>query len=214
MNGLAIAIKGLIDIIGAVVLLVCSFPILILSSLAILFTMGWPVLFKQKRCGLHGKPFVLYKLRTLTERRDSQNRLLPDEQRLTPIGKLLRRASIDELPGLLNVLKGEMSLVGPRPLLMEYVPEFNARQRLRLACKPGITGWAQINGRNVLSWERKLELDIWYFEHWNLWLDFRILARTFTKVLRQEGISQPGHATAGKFRGSNQSSGVDHSLGK
>jgi sugar transferase EpsL len=176
-------------------------PVLALASMAILITMGRPVLFRQLRAGHRGRPFFVYKFRTMTEERGPDGRLLPDEARLTWLGRLLRRLSIDELPQLWNVLKGEMSLVGPRPLLLDYVVRYNDFQRRRLEVKPGITGWAQVNGRNALSWEQKFELDVWYVHHQSFWLDLKILWLTLLKALRGEGINQPGHATMPEFLG-------------
>jgi lipopolysaccharide/colanic/teichoic acid biosynthesis glycosyltransferase len=206
---LGLAAKRLFDFVAGSLLLILTLPLLLAASIAILLTIGWPVLFKQRRCGRGEKAFLLYKLRTLTEERDAQNQFLPDEERLTTIGRILRRTSVDELPELWNVLKGKMSLVGPRPLLVAYLPSFNSRQRLRHKMRPGITGWAQVNGRNALSWKEKLELDAWYVEHWSIWLDLRILVRTVVIVFKQEGINQPGHATAAKFTPEGPHSGGD-----
>jgi len=161
--------------------------------------LGRPVLFRQVRPGLHGKPFMMYKFRTMTEERDAEGRLLPDEKRLTSFGAWLRSWSLDELPELFNVLKGDMSLVGPRPLLMEYLDRYTPEQFRRHEVKPGITGWAQINGRNAISWEEKFKLDVWYVDNWSLWLDMKIIALTFWKVIKREGINQPGHATMEEF---------------
>ncbi|MGB9792451.1 MAG: sugar transferase [Thermacetogeniaceae bacterium] len=160
-----------------------------------------PVLFRQVRPGLHGKPFVIYKFRTMRKAYDEEWRPLPDEQRLTRLGKWLRSTSLDELPELLNVLKGEMSLVGPRPLLMEYLDRYTPEQARRHEVKPGITGWAQVNGRNAISWEEKFRLDVWYVDNWSLWLDLKIILITLWKVLKREGISASGHATMPVFRG-------------
>lgn len=170
-------------------------------AIAVWRSMGRPVLFRQTRPGLHGRPFVLYKFRTMTDARDEQGKLLPDEQRLTRLGRWLRATSLDELPELWNVLKGDMSLVGPRPLRMEYLTRYTAEQMRRHEVKPGLTGWAQVNGRNSLSWEEKFRRDVWYVDNWTLWLDFKILLRTVLVVFRREGISAPGHATAPKFIG-------------
>jgi lipopolysaccharide/colanic/teichoic acid biosynthesis glycosyltransferase len=159
------------------------------------------VLFVQVRPGLHGAPFRIYKLRTMRDATDASGRPLPDQDRLTPFGAWLRSTSLDELPELLNVLRGEMSLVGPRPLLMEYLPLYSAEQRRRHEVRPGITGWAQVNGRNALSWQRKFELDVWYVDHRSLWLDLRILALTVGSVLRRENISASGEATMPRFTG-------------
>jgi lipopolysaccharide/colanic/teichoic acid biosynthesis glycosyltransferase len=164
--------------------------------------LGKPVLFRQVRPGLNGKPFVMYKFRTMTEERDAEGRLLPDEKRLTPFGCFLREYSLDELPEFFNVLRGEMSLVGPRPLRMEYLDRYTPEQARRHEVKPGITGWAQVNGRNALPWEEKFKLDVWYVDNWTIWLDLKILWLTLVKVLRREGISAHGHATMPEFKGS------------
>jgi sugar transferase EpsL len=162
---------------------------------------GAPVLFRQTRPGMGGKPFLMYKFRTMTDQRDTAGNLLPDEKRLTRFGKFLRSTSLDELPELINVLKGEMSLVGPRPLLMEYLGRYSPEQARRHEVRPGITGWAQVNGRNAISWEEKFKLDVWYVDNRSLWLDIKILWMTFVKVFKREGISQEGQATAEKFMG-------------
>jgi lipopolysaccharide/colanic/teichoic acid biosynthesis glycosyltransferase len=178
-----------------------------LSALLLLFLLvrcrlGSPVFFRQQRPGLHGKPFDIIKFRTMTDARDPAGNLLPDRDRLPPFGQWLRATSLDELPELLNVLRGEMSLVGPRPLLMQYLALYSARQARRHDVKPGITGWAQINGRNAVSWEEKFEMDVWYVEHRSFLLDLKILLRTFAKVFVREGINTPGSATAPFFTGS------------
>ena len=177
-------------------------PILLLISLFVRLYHGTPILFRQVRPGFLGKPFTVYKFRTMTSTCDAQGNLLPDAQRLTPLGRFLRAASLDELPELFNVLRGEMSLVGPRPLLTQYLPRYSAEQARRHNVLPGITGWAQVNGRNALTWEDKFRLDVWYVDNWSIRLDIRVLLLTFGKVLRREGISQPGHATAEEFMGS------------
>ena len=164
--------------------------------------LGSPVLFRHVRPGLHGRPFTLFKLRTMRDLRDERGELLPDEVRLTALGRFLRRTSLDELPELWNVLRGDMSLVGPRPLLVEYLLRYSRKQARRHEVKPGITGWAQIHGRNALSWEKKFELDVWYVDHLSLGLDLRILLRTPVAMLRQEGINAEGHATTPRFEGS------------
>ena len=195
-------LKRLLDIVGALLGLLLLSPVFLGITLAVRRRMGPPALFSQLRAGLGGRPFRLYKFRSMTDARDGDGSLLPDADRLTPLGVFLRRTSLDELPQLWNVLCGAMSLVGPRPLLLEYVPLYDERQRKRLSVKPGITGWAQINGRNALTWEEKFELDVWYVEHRSLRLDLKILAATAWKVLRREGISAPGAATMPPFRGS------------
>jgi len=177
-------------------------PLLLLLALLVRLAHGSPVLFHQVRPGFLGKPFKVYKFRSMTDQRDTQGSLLPDDLRLTRLGHFLRNTSLDELPELFNVLRGEMSLVGPRPLLMQYLERYSPEQARRHHVLPGITGWAQVNGRNALTWEDKFRLDVWYVDHWSLGLDVRILLLTFWKVLRREGISQPGHATAEEFMGS------------
>jgi sugar transferase EpsL len=181
---------------------VLVFPLLCLLTIIILFTLGSPILFKQQRPGLFGKPFIFYKFRTMTSEKDENGNLLPDEKRLTKFGNFLRKTSLDELPSLWNVLKGNMSLVGPRPLLMEYLPLYSKEQMRRHEVKPGITGWAQINGRNAISWDEKFKLDVWYVDNQSIWLDTKILFITAWKVLKREGISQKGHVTMERFRGS------------
>lgn len=194
-------IKRLMDIVGASVGLLLLSPLLLVLALMVRRRMGPPAVFAQARAGRGGRPFVLYKFRTMTDARDVTGALLPDEERLTPFGRSLRRTSLDELPQLWNVLKGDMSLVGPRPLLLQYVPLYDERQRRRLDVRPGITGWAQVNGRNALSWPEKFELDVWYVEHRGLWLDVEILCMTVRKILAREGISAPGEATMPPFEG-------------
>ena len=176
-------------------------PLLAVTALVVAVNLGRPVIFKQERAGYGGKPFTLYKFRSMSDARDRHGNLLPDEKRLTGFGKFLRASSLDELPELLNVLKGEMSLIGPRPLLVSYLPRYNAEQARRHDVLPGITGWAQVNGRNNVSWEIKFELDVWYVDHWSVWLDLVILFKTVAKVVTREGINQPGNATAEEFLG-------------
>lgn len=201
----SILTKRLLDIAGAILGLgLLGLPMLIVAFL-VRIKLGSPVIFRQIRPGLHGKPFVLYKFRTMTDARDEDGNLLPDELRLTPFGKFLRSTSLDELPELFNVLKGDMSLVGPRPLLMQYLDRYTPEQARRHEVKPGITGWAQINGRNALSWEEKFELDVWYVDNWSIWLDLKILLLTLIKVLKREGIHADGHVTMPEFFGSNSS---------
>jgi lipopolysaccharide/colanic/teichoic acid biosynthesis glycosyltransferase len=198
-------LKRLLDILIALAaLFLLALPLLTLALL-IRWQMGSPVLFRQTRPGLRGKPFTMYKFRTMRAAADQHGRMLPDAERLTPLGQFLRRASLDELPEFINVLKGEMSLVGPRPLLMEYLERYTPEQARRHEVQPGITGWAQINGRNTLSWDERFRLDVWYVDHWSLWLDLKILAITFLKVLKREGISAEGHATMPEFTGRNSS---------
>ncbi|VVS94877.1 bacterial sugar transferase [Desulfoluna spongiiphila] len=177
-------------------------PVYLLVGLLVYKKLGGPVLFKQNRPGIHGKPFKMIKFRTMLDECDSDGELLPDAQRLTPLGGFLRETSFDELPELWNVLKGDMSLVGPRPLLMEYLPLYSPEQSRRHALRPGITGWAQVNGRNGLAWEDKFKLDVWYVDNHSLILDMTILLSTVKKVFVREGIAADGHVTAEKFRGS------------
>lgn len=194
--------KRLFDVVFALAVLLLALPFFLLGALLVWYDMGRPVFFRQQRPGYRGKPFVLYKFRTMREAHDATGRLLPDAERLTRWGTLLRRSSIDELPQLINVLKGDMSIVGPRPLLMEYLPLYSAEQMRRHEVRPGITGWAQVNGRNALSWEERFRLDVWYVDHRSLWLDMKILLLTAKKVLDREGISAAGEATMSKFTGS------------
>lgn len=181
-------------------LAVLSVPMLALA-LAVRFKLGYPVLFSQKRPGLHGKPFTMYKFRTMRDAVDAHGQPLPDSERLTPLGRFLRASSLDELPELFNVLRGDMSLVGPRPLLMEYLERYTPQQARRHEVRPGITGWAQVNGRNAISWEEKFKLDVWYVDNRNFALDLKILWMTIQKVFRREGISAAGEATMSKFLG-------------
>lgn len=180
--------RGL-DLVIAVPACVLLLPVLAILAVLVRVRIGRPVLFRQERPGRDGLPFVLFKFRTMTDARDAAGRLLPDAQRLTPLGRFLRQASLDELPELFNVLRGDLSLVGPRPLLIRYLPWFTERENLRHAVRPGITGWAQIHGRNYLPWDERLALDVWYTENWSLLLDLRILALTVVKVLRREGVA-------------------------
>jgi sugar transferase EpsL len=193
--------KRLFDLILTVPGLFVISPILVGIAVAVRFALGSPVLFRQRRPGLMGWPFTLYKFRTMSDETDAEGNMMPDAARLTRLGRLLRSFSLDELPELLNVLRGEMSLVGPRPLLMRYLERYSEDQARRHHVPPGITGWAQINGRNANTWEQKFEYDVWYVDHWSLGLDAKILLITLWKVLRREGISQPGEATAEEFMG-------------
>jgi lipopolysaccharide/colanic/teichoic acid biosynthesis glycosyltransferase len=179
-------------------------PILLLLTLLVRIIHGNPVVFTQVRPGLRGQPFKMFKFRSMTDTRGPDGEFLPDEERLTRFGAFLRSSSLDELPELVNVLRGEMSLVGPRPLLMQYLDRYTPEQARRHEVLPGITGWAQINGRNNVSWEAKFELDVWYVDHWSLWLDIQILFKTFWKVIAREGISEPGNATMHEFMGNMQ----------
>ena len=202
--------KRIFDLCLTLPLLVLVSPILGIVALLVRLNLGTPVLFRQVRPGFLGHPFVNLKFRTMLDTTDGQGHPLPDTVRLTKLGKFLRSLSLDELPELLNVLRGEMSLVGPRPLLMQYLERYSPEQARRQHVLPGITGWAQINGRNALTWEEKFYLDVWYVDHWSLWLDLRILALTPWKALKREGISQPGHATAEEFLGNQTPENFPH----
>ena len=195
-------LKRLLDIVVSVILLVVLSPLIAVLAILVRLKLGKPVLFKQERPGLHGRLFNLYKFRTMRDLVDRDGRSLPDEDRLTPFGRFLRSSSLDELPEFFNVLKGEMSLVGPRPLLVAYLERYTPEQARRHAALPGITGWAQVNGRNALSWEDKFRLDVWYVDHQSFWLDIKILLMTLWKAIKREGISAPGSATAPEFMGS------------
>jgi lipopolysaccharide/colanic/teichoic acid biosynthesis glycosyltransferase len=177
-------------------------PVILILVLLVFFTFGRPIIFKQQRPGLMSKPFYIYKFRTMSAEKNSRGELLSDAERLTKFGRLLRSSSLDELPGLWNVLKGDMSLVGPRPLLMEYISLYNTEQARRHEVKPGITGWAQVNGRNAISWEDKFKFDVWYVDNRSFWLDVKILLLTIKKVLYRDGISAEGEATMTRFTGS------------
>lgn len=193
--------KRLLDIITSLLVLIMTLPITLVTMILISKKLGKPVLFKQTRPGKNEKPFDIYKFRTMTTEVDDKSQLLPDEQRMTKLGSKIRNSSIDELPQLINVLKGDLSLVGPRPLLMEYLPLYNEEQRKRHNVKPGITGWAQINGRNAITWEQKFKLDVWYAENQSFKLDMYILYKTFENVLKKKDISSESHVTVEKFRG-------------
>jgi sugar transferase EpsL len=194
-------IKRLLDALASALALTILAPLLLAIAAAIWGIIGRPVLWRQARPGLNGKPFMLIKFRTMSNAKGPDGALLPDALRLGRFGRFLRRFSLDELPELLNVLRGDMSLVGPRPLLMEYLDRYTAEQSRRHNVRPGITGWAQINGRNAIAWEQKFALDIWYVDNQSFWLDLRILILTLWKVLKCEGISEPGHATMSEFMG-------------
>lgn len=197
-------IKRLIDFCIATMTLVLLSPLILGIAVLVWLTMGRPVLFKQARAGHRGRPFTLIKFRTMQQGRDEAGKLLPDSDRLSRLGRLLRQLSLDELPQIWNVMKGEMSFVGPRPLLVDYLPRYSREQARRHEVKPGITGWAQVNGRNTLSWDERFELDVWYVDHWSLSLDGEILWRTIRKVFQREGISMDGHATMPEFTGNDQ----------
>jgi sugar transferase EpsL len=194
--------KRALDLVGAGLGLVLLAPVLAVTAAGVRVFLGSPVLFRHVRPGLNGEPFVLLKFRTMTDARGRDGKPLPDAERLTPFGRWLRRTSFDELPELLNVLKGEMSLVGPRPLVMQYLDRYSPEQARRNLVRPGLTGWAQVNGRNALSWDEKFRMDVWYVDNWSVWLDVRILLMTVASVLGGGGVSQPGHATAEEFMGS------------
>jgi len=196
-------IKRLFDIVLALILIIVFLPFYIIVTILILTKMGSPVLFRQQRPGLNSDIFGIYKYRTMTNEKDENGNLLPDEQRLLGLGKTIRSLSLDELPQIFNVLKGEMSFLGPRPLLIEYLDYYNDTQKRRHDVKPGITGWAQVNGRNAISWEQKFEYDIWYVDNQSFMLDIKILWLTFLKVVKRSDISQDGKATMEIFRGEN-----------
>ena len=195
--------KRLFDFLVALCVLFTLLPIIIVVAVLIRFKLGSPILFTQDRPGLNGKIFKMMKFRTMLNGNDKQGNLLPDDERMTPFGTFLRSTSLDELPGLFNVLKGDMSLVGPRPLLVQYLPLYSTEQARRHNVRPGITGWAQVNGRNAISWEQKFKLDVWYVDNQSLLLDFKILLLTVKKVFVREGISADGHVTIEPFKGSN-----------
>jgi lipopolysaccharide/colanic/teichoic acid biosynthesis glycosyltransferase len=201
-QGIPLVAKMAMDKLVAAAVLAATAPVLAASALAIRSTMGAPVMFRQGRPGRGGRTFRILKFRTMNDARDAGGQLLPDSERLTRLGKLLRSTSVDELPQLWNVLRGEMSLVGPRPLLVEYLARYSAEQARRHDVLPGITGWAQVNGRNAADWDTKLGLDTWYVDHWSLALDIKILARTAFNVLARRDIARPGHATTPVFMGS------------
>ncbi len=205
--------KELVDRSVAAGALVALSPVMAATAIVVRAQMGSPVLFRQKRPGRWGRPFEVWKFRTMRDAVGPDGKPLPDEQRLTRLGQFLRSTSLDELPQLWNVLKGELSLVGPRPLLMQYLERYTPRQARRHEVKPGITGWAQINGRNALSWDEKFELDVWYVDHWSLWLDAKILAKTAVQVVRRSGVSNPGHVTMPEFMGIAEAVGKSSNAG-
>lgn len=196
--------KRLFDLVLTIPALVLLAPVMAVVALLVRTKLGSPVLFRQQRPGLHGRPFLMYKFRTMTDGRDAQGNLLPDSQRLPPFGRFLRSSSLDELPELVNVLRGEMAIVGPRPLLMRYLERYSPTQLRRHEVPPGITGWAQVNGRNALTWPAKFAYDVWYVDHLSLECDLMIIGRTLVKVFQREGISQAGQATAEEFMGNTQ----------
>jgi len=197
--------RGFDLIISSFGLLVLS-PILFLLAILIILLEGFPIIFQQQRPGYKAKPFIIYKFRTMSEESDSDGNYLSEEERITPIGKFLRATSLDEMLELLNVIKGEMSIVGPRPLLMQYLSRYSPEQARRHDVLPGITGWAQINGRNAITWEEKFLLDVWYVDNWSFWLDLKIIMNTIWKVILREGINEPGRISAGEFMGSQKDS--------
>ncbi len=196
--------KRIFDFVIATLGVLVASPILLVIAVLVVVFHGRPILFRQQRPGYKGKLFTIKKFRTMNNARDKAGNLLPDAERLTPLGRFLRVSSLDELPELFNILQGEMSLVGPRPLLTQYLARYSPEQARRHDVMPGLTGWAQINGRNALTWDEKFKLDIWYVDHWSFWLDVKILLLTFWKVFKREGISQPGHTTAEEFMGSDE----------
>lgn len=196
--------KRAFDLFFAALFLILLSPIFLLTSALVAMFHGRPILFRQQRPGYKGRPFFIYKFRTMTNRLSPTGQLLPDAERLTPFGRFLRAASLDELPELLNILRGDMSFVGPRPLLMEYLPRYSAEQMRRHDALPGLTGWAQVNGRNAITWQEKFALDVWYVDHCSFWLDIKILFLTLWKVIRREGITQEGQATTEYFMGNDE----------
>ena len=193
--------KPLLDKLLSLLLIIIFLPVMIVVAIAIYIWDGRPIIFTQDRPGYKGKIFKIYKFRTMTNEKDENGNLLPDEKRLKGLGKFIRSVSLDELPQLFNVLKGDMSFIGPRPLLVEYLPLYNDKQKKRHDVKPGITGWAQVNGRNAISWQEKFEYDVWYIEHLSFLLDMKIFWLTFLKVIKREGVSSNTHATMEKFKG-------------
>lgn len=195
--------KRVFDILLSIFLIIIFLPIIFIVSILVLIFMGYPIIFRQKRAGYKERAFVIYKFRTMNNKKDTNGNLLEDDKRLNCFGKILRHTSLDELPQLINILKGDMSIVGPRPQLVEYLPLYNERQKKRHDVKPGITGWAQINGRNDISWTQKFEYDVWYVENQSFLLDMKILGKTFIHFFRPQGVSQEGFATVEKFNGKN-----------
>ena len=193
--------KRIFDLIAVTLGLIILSPFILLTAISVRIFLGTPILFRQQRPGYKGQPFFIYKFRTMTAASDSTGNLLPDAQRLTRLGRFLRALSLDELPELLNILRGEMSLVGPRPLLMEYLERYSPEQMRRHDAYPGLTGWAQVNGRNAITWQDKFHYDVWYVDNWSFWLDIKIMFMTLWKVVKREGISQPGQATTEYFMG-------------
>jgi lipopolysaccharide/colanic/teichoic acid biosynthesis glycosyltransferase len=195
------ASKRTLDLLGASLGLIVISPLLLVLAILVWIVHGRPIVFRQQRAGYKGRPFSVFKFRTMTDRTAPDGSLLPDAERLTPFGRFLRSASLDELPELFNILRGEMSLVGPRPLFLKYLGRYSLEQMRRHDVLPGLTGWAQVNGRNALTWEEKFTFDVWYVDHWTFWLDIKILWLSLWKTFIREGISQPGHATMEEFKG-------------
>jgi lipopolysaccharide/colanic/teichoic acid biosynthesis glycosyltransferase len=193
--------KRIFDLVSTILGLILLSPFILLTVLCVAIFLGTPILFRQKRPGYKGTPFFIYKFRTMTDATDSAGNLLPDSERLTRLGRFLRSVSLDELPELFNILRGEMSLVGPRPLLMEYLERYSPEQMRRHDVYPGLTGWAQVNGRNAITWQDKFRHDVWYVDNWSFWLDIKIILLTLWKVVKREGVSQPGQATTEYFMG-------------
>jgi lipopolysaccharide/colanic/teichoic acid biosynthesis glycosyltransferase len=193
--------KRLLDILISAIILILASPLLLLTAVLIFLSYGTPIFFKHERPGKDGQPFKLIKFRSMRDARDREGNVLPDAERITRFGQFIRRTSIDELPEFYNVLRGDMSLVGPRPLLMQYLQRYSTEQARRHTVLPGVTGWAQINGRNAISWDDKFKYDLWYIDHWTFWLDVKIIFLTIWKVLKGDGISQPGRATMDEFMG-------------
>ena len=201
--------KRLFDVVFSLSVLIILSPLILLLAVWLALAQGWPVFFTQARPGLGGKLFDLIKFRTMRDARDVEGKPLPDAQRITRLGAFMRRSSLDELPEFLNVLKGDMSVVGPRPLLVQYLERYSPEQARRHEVLPGITGWAQVNGRNALTWDEKFALDVWYVDHMSFWLDMRIILLTVWKIFKHEGISQPGHATMPEFKGNGHQENSD-----
>jgi len=198
-------LKRIFDIVFSVLGLVMLSPVLVVLAIMVRIKIGSPVLFRQSRPGLGGDAFIIYKFRTMSQQRDAKGDLLPDEKRLSPFGRFLRSTSMDELPELFNVIKGNMSIVGPRPLMMKYLDRYTPEQARRHQVRPGITGWAQINGRNAVSWQDKFKLDVWYVDNWSLWLDAGIIFKTLWMIVTRQGVTQHGRATVDEFMGTQQS---------
>lgn len=206
--------KRFFDLFLSFLLLILLSPLMLILALLVRINLGWPVIFSQERPGKIGKIFKLYKFRTMRDAYDRNGKPLPDAERLTSLGRSMRATSLDELPELVNVIKGNMSLVGPRPLLVEYLPRYTSEQARRHEVLPGITGWAQVNGRNAISWEEKFALDVWYVDHWSFWLDIKILFMTVEKVFKRESINAPGSASAPVFMGSEKDTELQETKNK